>query len=97
MDGPPGCRTPYLVPPQYGMRAANTGTPSQVGLETDTADILNELIYCCRKGGTIACVGVYVGLTNGFNIGAFMEKGLTMKAGQTPVQVRVRDAGQGGT
>ncbi|GLC33166.1 hypothetical protein PLESTB_000363500 [Pleodorina starrii] len=55
-------------------------------METDTADILNELIYCCRKGGTIACVGVYVGLTNGFNIGAFMEKGLTLKAGQTPVQ-----------
>ncbi|KAG2440986.1 hypothetical protein HXX76_003839 [Chlamydomonas incerta] len=55
-------------------------------LETDTADILNELIYCCRKGGTIACIGVYVGLVNGFNIGAFMEKGLTLKAGQTPVQ-----------
>ncbi|KAG2450469.1 hypothetical protein HYH02_004970 [Chlamydomonas schloesseri] len=55
-------------------------------LETDTADILNELIYCCRKGGTIACIGVYVGLTNGFNIGALMEKGLTFKAGQTPVQ-----------
>ncbi|GIL44617.1 hypothetical protein Vafri_2144, partial [Volvox africanus] len=55
-------------------------------METDTADILNELIYCCRKGGTIACVGVYVGMTNRFNIGAFMEKGLTLKAGQTPVQ-----------
>ncbi|KXZ56260.1 hypothetical protein GPECTOR_1g227 [Gonium pectorale] len=55
-------------------------------METDTADILNECIYCCRKGGAIACVGVYVGLVNGFNIGAFMEKGLTMKAGQTPVQ-----------
>lgn len=31
-------------------------------------------------------VGVYAGLTNGFNIGALMEKGLTVKAGQTPCQ-----------
>lgn len=37
----------------------------QTLMETDTADILNELIYCCRKGGTIACIGVYVGLVNG--------------------------------
>jgi threonine dehydrogenase-like Zn-dependent dehydrogenase len=27
-------------------------------------------------------VGVYAGYTNHFNIGAFMEKGLTMAAGQ---------------
>ncbi len=39
---------------------------TQTLLETDTSDILNELIYCCRKGGIIACVGVYVGLTNGY-------------------------------
>ncbi|KAG2493252.1 hypothetical protein HYH03_008390 [Edaphochlamys debaryana] len=38
------------------------------------------------KGGTIACIGVYVGRVNGFNIGGLMEKGLTLKAGQTPVQ-----------
>ena len=31
-------------------------------------------------------VGVYVGTTNGFQIGAFMELGLTMRAGQCPVQ-----------
>lgn len=29
---------------------------------------------------------VYVGFTNHFNIGSFMEKGLTMRGGQTPVQ-----------
>ena len=55
-------------------------------LETDPSEILNELIYAVRKGGRIAVVGVYAGVTNGFNIGAFMEKGLTMAAGQTPVQ-----------
>ncbi|GFH19564.1 sorbitol dehydrogenase, partial [Haematococcus lacustris] len=55
-------------------------------LETDPADVLNELIRCCRKGGVISIVGVYAGFTNHFNIGAFMEKALTMRGGQTPVQ-----------
>lgn len=40
-----------------------------------------------RKGGRISVVGVYVGYCNHFGIGPFMEKGLTMRAGQTPVQV----------
>lgn len=31
-------------------------------------------------------VGVYAATVNGLNIGAFMEKGLSMAAGQTPVQ-----------
>lgn len=45
-----------------------------------------RLIYATRKGGRIAVVGVYSGFANHFNIGAFMEKGLSMHAGQTPVQ-----------
>ncbi|KAJ7558192.1 hypothetical protein O6H91_04G027600 [Diphasiastrum complanatum] len=39
-----------------------------------------------RKGDRIGVVGVYVGYVNHFNIGAFMEKELSMGAGQTPVQ-----------
>jgi threonine dehydrogenase-like Zn-dependent dehydrogenase len=35
--------------------------PLQLGLETDPADILNELIRCTRKGGAISIVGVYAG------------------------------------
>jgi threonine dehydrogenase-like Zn-dependent dehydrogenase len=55
-------------------------------LETDPSEILNEIIYATRKGGNIGIVGVYAGFCNHFNIGAFMEKGLRMGAGQTPVQ-----------
>lgn len=55
-------------------------------LETDSGDILNEMIVACRKGGRISIVGVYAGYVNHFNIGAFMEKQLTMRGGQTPVQ-----------
>eukprot|EP00891_Asterochloris_glomerata_P001451 jgi/Astpho2/1451/Aster-06299 len=47
-----------------------------LGLATDPSDMLNEMIQ----------VGVYAGTCNQLNIGAFMEKGLTMRGGQTPVQ-----------
>lgn len=57
-----------------------------IGLESDPPTILNEMIMATRKGGTLGVVGVYAGLTNGYNIGGFMEKGLKMGAGQTPVQ-----------
>jgi threonine dehydrogenase-like Zn-dependent dehydrogenase len=55
-------------------------------LETDPSEMLNEILTCVRKGGRVSIVGVYAGFTNGFNIGALMEKGLTVKAGQTPCQ-----------
>jgi threonine dehydrogenase-like Zn-dependent dehydrogenase len=55
-------------------------------IETDPADMLNEMIESVAKGGRLGVVGAYAGYTNHFNIGAFMEKGLSMRAGQTPVQ-----------
>ncbi|MEW5298738.1 MAG: hypothetical protein WDW36_001824 [Sanguina aurantia] len=57
-----------------------------VGLATDSADMLNEIFNCCRKGGRVGVIGAYAAYTNHLNIGAFMEKGLNMRAGQTPVQ-----------
>lgn len=57
-----------------------------VGLETDTPEILNEIITCVRKNGRIGVVGDYYSYTNHFNIGAFMEKSLHMSAGQCFVQ-----------
>lgn len=55
-------------------------------IETDPASMLNEMILACKKRGRISIVGVYSATVNGLNIGAFMEKGLSMAAGQTPVQ-----------
>jgi len=55
-------------------------------LETDPADTINELIRCVRKGGMISVVGAYAAYTNHFNLGGFMEKGLTIRGGQTPCQ-----------
>ena len=41
---------------------------------------------CCRKAGTISVPGAYVGFPDKIPFGAFMNKGLTMKAGQTHMQ-----------
>jgi len=57
-----------------------------VGLETDTSQILTEMINCTRKCGICTIIGVYSGYCNHFPIGAFMEKGLTMNGGQSPTQ-----------
>jgi threonine dehydrogenase-like Zn-dependent dehydrogenase len=51
-------------------------------LETDAPNIVNAAIKIVRKGGRIALIGDYVGYTNHFNIGGFMEKSLTMSGGQ---------------
>ncbi|KAI5481243.1 hypothetical protein MNV49_004863 [Pseudohyphozyma bogoriensis] len=57
-----------------------------VGLETDTSEILNEMILSVRNFGTVGITGVYAGFTNHFNIGAVMEKGVRLIGnGQAPV------------
>jgi len=55
-------------------------------LGTDRPHVLREAIMCCRKGGTISIPGVYIGVLDKIPFGAAMNKGLTMKMGQTYVQ-----------
>jgi threonine dehydrogenase-like Zn-dependent dehydrogenase len=52
-------------------------------LETDRPIVLRECIQACRKGGTVSVPGVYAGFDDMLPMGAFMNKGLTMKTGQT--------------
>jgi threonine dehydrogenase-like Zn-dependent dehydrogenase len=54
-------------------------------LETDRPVALREAILACRKGGTISVPGVYGGLLDKVPFGALMNKGLTVKTGQTHV------------
>ena len=44
------------------------------------------MIICCRKGGRLSIPGVYGGFADKFPLGQLMEKGLTVKSGQTHVQ-----------
>jgi threonine dehydrogenase-like Zn-dependent dehydrogenase len=55
-------------------------------LGTDRPHVLREAIRCCRKGGTISVPGAYVGFVDKLPFGAAMNKGLTLKMGQTHVQ-----------
>jgi threonine dehydrogenase-like Zn-dependent dehydrogenase len=57
-----------------------------VKLGTDRPHVLRQAIMCCRKGGTISVPGVYVGMLDKVPFGAAMNKGLTIKTGQTHVQ-----------
>lgn len=57
-----------------------------VKLGTDRAHVLREAIYCCRKGGTVSVPGVYVGALDMIPFGAAMNKGLSIRAGQTHMQ-----------
>jgi threonine dehydrogenase-like Zn-dependent dehydrogenase len=55
-------------------------------LATDRIHVLREAIFSVRKGGTLSIPGVYVGMADKLPIGAAMNKGLTIKMGQTHVQ-----------
>ena len=55
-------------------------------LGTDRPHALRQAILACRKGGRLSIPGVYGGVADKFPIGALMEKGLTVKSGQTHVQ-----------
>jgi len=56
-------------------------------LETDVPETVNEMLMSTRKMGRAGLIGDYMGYTNGFNIGALMEKGIQLTGcGQAPVQ-----------
>ncbi|KAJ6064135.1 hypothetical protein N7499_012815 [Penicillium canescens] len=58
-----------------------------LGMETDTSELLNEMITAVRPFGRVGVTGVYAGYTNHFNIGALMQTGVhLMGNGQAPVQ-----------
>jgi threonine dehydrogenase-like Zn-dependent dehydrogenase len=59
-------------------------------LETDRPIVLREAIMCCRAGGTVSVAGVYGGFVDKFPMGAFMNKALTLKTGQTHVHRYMR-------
>ena len=57
-----------------------------IGMGTDRPTALRQAIYNCRAAGTVSVPGVYFGFLDKFPFGGFMNKGLTMKTGQTHMQ-----------
>jgi threonine dehydrogenase-like Zn-dependent dehydrogenase len=59
--------------------------------ESDRPHVLREMIYVCRPAGVLSVPGVYGGLIDKFPIGALMQKGLTLRTGQTHVNRWAQD------
>ena len=57
-----------------------------VKLETGRPTALRQAIVACRKGGTVSIPGVYGGFVDKVPLGAIVNKGLTLRSGQTHVQ-----------
>jgi threonine dehydrogenase-like Zn-dependent dehydrogenase len=77
-----------------GMEAHGTTTLSHVYdrakqalmLESDRPDVLRQMAYVCRPAGVLSVPGVYGGLIDKFPFGMIMNKGLTIRTGQTHVR-----------
>ncbi|HEY7298155.1 MAG TPA: zinc-dependent alcohol dehydrogenase [Xanthobacteraceae bacterium] len=54
-------------------------------LESDRPHVLREMIYVCRPNGIISIPGVYSGFVDKMPMGLLMNKGLTIRTGQTHV------------
>ena len=63
----------------------------KIGIGADRGHALRQAILACRKGGRVSMPGVYGGFLDKFPLGAFMEKGLQLRTGQTHVQKYTQD------
>lgn len=53
---------------------------------TDRPHVLRQAIHCCRNFGAVSIVGVYGGFLDKIPMGSAINRGLTFKMAQTPVQ-----------
>lgn len=84
-----GGRGPDVCIEAVGMESHSPGpmywydqVKQQLRLETDRPLSLRQAIFACRKGGTVAVMGVFAGLVDKFPMGAVMNKGLSLVSGQ---------------
>lgn len=55
-------------------------------LATDRPHVLRQAIHCCRNFGTVSVVGVYGGFLDKIPFGSAINRGITFRMAQTPVQ-----------
>ena len=53
---------------------------------TDRPHVLRQAIHCCRNFGTVSLIGVYGDLLDKIPMGSAINRGLTFRMAQTPVQ-----------
>jgi threonine dehydrogenase-like Zn-dependent dehydrogenase len=88
-----GGRGPDACIDAVGMQATGGGllgvmdhVKQAVKLETDRPLALREVMMAVRTGGRVSIVGDYAGLIDNVPFGAVMNRGITMRMGQAPVQ-----------
>src|SRR3954469_24448583 len=69
-----------------GMIAAYDEVKQALRMESDRPTALRQAIQACRKGGVLSIPGVYGGMIDKVPFGAIMQKGLTIRTGQTHMQ-----------
>lgn len=85
---------PHKCIDAVGMEAHATATldsvydtvKQTVMLESDRPHVLREMMYVCRPAGVLSVPGVYGGLIDKVPFGMVMNKGLTIRTGQTHVK-----------
>lgn len=70
----------------HGLVGMYDKAKSALMLETERPVALREAIYACRPAGIVSVAGVFGGLADKIPLGAFMNKGLTLRTGQTHVK-----------
>lgn len=60
-----------------------------VRMQAGTTNVLENCFSAVRRGGVVSVVGVYGSYYDKFPLGQFFDKGLTMRAGQVPVQAYI--------
>jgi len=74
----------------HGVMYAYDRAKQAVKLETDRPIALREAIMACANRGTVSVIGVYGGFIDKFPMGAVVNRGLTIRAGQCHVHRYMR-------
>jgi len=70
----------------HGLGGLMDKAKSALMLETERPMAVREAIYACRPAGIVSIAGVFGGLADKIPLGALMNKGLTIRTGQTHVK-----------
>lgn len=86
-----GGRGPDCAIDCVGAEAHGQGDPEAVRRSADATEenhptAINEMIMAVRKGGRLSMPGVYTDKVDGFALNALMNKGLSVRSGQTHMQ-----------
>jgi threonine dehydrogenase-like Zn-dependent dehydrogenase len=67
----------------HGVMFAVDRAKQMARIQMDRPVVLRQAVIACKKGGTLSIPGVYASFIDKVPMGAIMNKGLTLKTGQT--------------